>query len=403
MGLAGSAGVELWANTARFQEGVQKASRQLDGFRGSLQNLDGHSRKLQNALFNLAGAAAGVPGPVGKIVETMSVLTVGGPIATGLAGIALALGSIARAATEADAPLTAMVGKVTALSRLTERMQVTAALGRYQRLAEGGGIKGVSERFGTGQNGSMWDALKGTAADYWSLIFKPTLAGRDPQEDAKDMLAYYLTALEALDRQYAGDPKAKAVGKSIGKTLQQAVAEGFVGPSSLPDAAAFGPEFDILRGANDIGGPNTRGTSPNGAVQQAAQVASAWQEAWVQAVRNVQDAVADLFVRMFTDAKNVLNVVRDLLLSLARIAANLFASKLITTIAGAIGGSGGGVHLNGAVGPGVNLTVNNAFALSAIEPAGMEAAISAAYPAVTAAVVRGMSESAAVSRYVRGY
>lgn len=398
MGLAGSAGIELYANVARFQEGMAKAGTQLGQFQGQLGAMQGHTRKLQNAFFNLAGAAAGVPGPIGKIAENLSLMTVGGPIAIGLAGVVLAISSIAKAAKEADAPLTAMVGRLGELSRITQRMQAMDALARYQRMASGGGVKGLAERRGPGV--SEFDALKGLAADYWSMVFKPKLAGRDPEEDAKDWLAYYLTAMEALDRQTAGNPKLAATGKKIGKTLQEAIQEGFVGPDSLPDAAAFGPQWNILGGARDFNGPNNRGTSPNSAIEKATAVADQWEQAWVQAVRNIQDAVADLFVAMFTQAQNVLDIVRQLLLSLAKIAANLFAQKLISLAVGAI--NPGGTAAASASG-GVNVTVNNAFALSAIEPAGMEAAIMAAYPAVTAATMRGMNESSAVSRYIRGW
>lgn len=410
MGLAGSAGVEFYANTAKFQEGVRQAQKASDGFRAGLQTMEGHSRKLQNALFNLAGEATGLRGPLGKIAEIGISMGAGGwagIAAAGIATIAMGFREWQKAAEDAFSATEKLLKPMR--ERRAEADKFIEEQKRLKYIKESldrgifpvltaGETKAAGISLFLGDRDSNMRALRKwvdeTLSDLNEALERQMyqmpeitvtakkgspaqrLIGADPQEGAKAMERLLRRVDEVyqdwLDRAAADQERKSKFWKAI---------------LPDPDKSPVGPDTALP----DVTIPKS--------VQRMIDDAARWRDAWLQARQAVQYAISDLFMSIVDHSQNALDILKQLLLTLARIAANMLANQIVNAVMPVNAmdrGIGGGA---GAV----NLTVNQTTNVSTIDGAGMDAAIMRSQAAVTAAVAQGIQQSQGLAFAIRGW
>jgi uncharacterized phage infection (PIP) family protein YhgE len=382
-------------------------------------------KKAENAIFNLAGAATGLQGPLGKLAEFGLIFAVGGPWAVAIAGgIALVVGAYKMLGGAADevvkrqSPLRDQIDDLAkawksysvessrALLTQTEIALKTAEsrqkfLESKRQRAQGGllGKEEMEELRGLNTD------IKNTFEPAWLQAFKQfgdlTASLKDKGEKgAKGLRAVREELLQIqsvdLEKIWAGFGKAaddlERLRAEADKLRRQQSDDFYdkILPQGLPDLT--GIEVEVPKWLVD-------------AQRQAAE----WQGAWMAAMRAVEDGLANVFMAMFQTGSSFIDRLKASLVQLLRQLQQIFAQLLARQIIGAIGGAaiggigGGGGSVTGvdaipmggglALRQGAPVTVTNVFNVSALDARGVQDVILENYGAVTAATMRGLSES----------
>jgi hypothetical protein len=413
--------VSFVGETTSLVQSVDRATRTVSVFQSRMGGLRTDSRKVENALFNLAGAATGLQGPLGKLAEIGLQFAVGGGWAMAIAGgVALAAAAYkaltkasADAASEQSAFQKRLADGAKRFDEFTGKAVLAAeSVARFDMLTAKRQVTNLQATFANrAPSAEELSALQQAVLNLQNAEKGLDLASGDVVKWMGEHGPKAETAAQGTQK-LAGatsDLAAALERVNLARQRDQRIAAGGGGNQIFPEGTNLadptqGAAPDFLSGGGRTFGEGSRlGEVGEQMAAMGQRTASAFQQAWQSAAFVVQQTLADTFMSLFQTGQSfagrLQNLLNGLLASLAQIASQLLARSIVGAIGNAVGGavgggasfdvSGGGLALR----QGAPVTVTNVFNVSALDARGVQDVILENYGAVTAATMRGLSES----------
>jgi hypothetical protein len=435
--------VSLVGEDSSFIAMVERSQRQFGNFAGAAERFGSQGQKLKSVLFQLGTQAVGLGGPVGRLAEVLSSFAVGGGIAgaaaAGIGLIAVQLRKAKEEAVQARQPLMDLVDeyrKASGMARAEQLFSARQSMGRLEDVQKtlGRGFLpklDLAEREAAGLG--FFDSPESARAkiERWvdgSLRIAREAFARAAREQNEQASAFAAAA-------FTPKPMAKGTSGGVAPGVRAAFEVEGASAAWLQEQAAKSSEtfFDAIdksftdwqqsrRAAGDQASdfyaslipstlPDLSGVAAQVPVflERAKQQAEDWRMAWLQAGFAVESGLTGVFMALFDRGQTFVDRIQEALANLLRSIQAVFAQLLARQIIGAIGSVAGGLSSGGGgSGFGVDaipgggglalrqaqpVTVTNVFNVSALDARGVQDVILENYGAVTAATMRGLSES----------
>lgn len=365
--------------------------------------------RLREPLTALAVSAARVPGPLGQLAGLLTSMTYGGAVAAGLAAVAGGLALIWKWARDSRKPLEDLTAELDKAIELRRRLNDPSGVAidqlrviqqeRARRQDELRALDLVGA--GAGRRGAVADEIAKLQAREREIAAQLAEGLKRLQPEQNEITRAAATGLGASLRNrlldeladFSPEEAARRTGRLLARLSEGIEARNLgLGNQSLPDLSG-----DVA----------TLGFRPPEWAVQAKQQAELYRQLWKNALLGVQQEFADFFGTLFQQGTTFLGLLRNMLQTAQRVAAQLLSQQIMGFLGELVpAGAGGGLtHSNGATaalqGESFHITLVQNY--QAVDAAGMDAVLMRHKDAVTAAVATAVNQSRAAARAVRGW
>lgn len=417
--------VSLTSDTSSFVTGMRAASREATQFEGRIGQAGRSSARVGGILFDVAANALGLSNKMGRLAEIVGTFAVGGALATGVvAGLALMTKGIREAREEQEKAYesaNALIEKWRQVTgqplrkQLEESRQTLERLRGFQRDLAAGFLPrfNLAERAqaGIGFFDSAEEARK-KAREWVDTMIRELTAARDKLGTVPLEEIVVRASKPEKAGQRIGSDLANAIVLSFEEQLRRRNRLGSEWMESLVKRAEA-TNLRLQEALEPIGsGTWLEGVLKDTPIGRMRDQAKLWEQTWKNALESVQGHVADFFTSLFEQGTSFLDLLRQILRTAARIAAELLARQLVTGIAGAIGlGGAGGTSSSGGGAAGLMAPMRagdvyyttNVYQIQAVDAKSVADLLMANRHSVALATGRAQSESRGLQLMNRGW